>query len=99
MIWTVIAASLAVYSWKILGYLVPEKMITPGFRDFADRVTVALLAALVAIQGFSLSESITLDARAVALGVAALMLWLRAPYSLVVAAGALVTAGLRFLGF
>jgi len=27
------------------------------------------------------------------------MLWLRAPYILVVAAGALVTAGLRFLGF
>ena len=46
VIWTVIAASFAVYSWKILGYLVPEKLITPAFRDVADRVTVALLAAL-----------------------------------------------------
>ncbi len=98
MITTVILASLAVYSWKILGYLVPERLITPGFRAFAERVTVALLAALVVIQGFTVEGEIVFDARLGALGVAALLLAFRAPYILVVVAGALVAAGLRMLG-
>ena len=99
MILTVILASLAVFSWKILGYLVPERLITPSFKAFSERVTVALLAALVAIQGFTTGGEVVVDARFAALGVAALMLWFRAPYILVVIAGAIVTAGLRALGF
>ena len=98
MILTVILASLAVYSWKLLGYLVPERFITERFRSFADRVTVALLAALVAIQGFSTEGQIVIDARLGALAVAAVLLAMRAPYILVVLAGALVAAGLRALG-
>uniref|UniRef100_UPI004048BA84 AzlD domain-containing protein n=1 Tax=Aquiluna sp. TaxID=2053504 RepID=UPI004048BA84 len=98
MILTVILASLAVYSWKLLGYLVPERFITERFREFSDRVTVALLAALVAIQGFSTEGEIVIDARLGALTVAAVLLAIRAPYILVVLAGALVAAGLRALG-
>ncbi|MEK9578383.1 MAG: AzlD domain-containing protein [Aquiluna sp.] len=98
MIWTAIIASIAVYSWKILGYLVPERYITPALRAFADRVTVAVLAALVGIQGFTQGGAVVMDVRVVALGVGALMLWLRAPYVLVVLVGALVAAGLRLLG-
>jgi len=98
MITTVILASLAVYSWKLLGYLVPERFIAERFRGFADRVTVALLAALVAIQGFSTDGEIVLDARLGALAVAAVMLAFQAPYILVVLAGAAVAAGLRALG-
>jgi uncharacterized membrane protein len=98
MILTVILASLAVYSWKLLGYLVPERFITERFRGFADRVTVALLASLVAIQGFSTEGEIVIDARLGALAVAAVLLAIRAPYILVVLAGALVAAGLRALG-
>lgn len=99
MILSVILASLAVFSWKILGYLVPERLITPSFKAFSERVTVALLAALVAIQGFTATGEVVIDTRFAALGVAALMLWFRAPYILVVLAGAIVTAGLRALGF
>lgn len=99
MILSVILASVAVFSWKIIGYVVPERLITPGFKAFSERVTVALLAALVAIQGFTASAEVVLDARVAALGVAALMLWFRAPYILVVLVGAIVTAGLRALGF
>lgn len=99
MITTVILASIAVYSWKLLGYLVPERFITDKLKGFSDRVTVALLAALVAIQGFTSDASITFDARLGALGVAAVLLAMRAPYILVVLAGALVAAGLRALGF
>ena len=99
MIITVILASLAVYSWKILGYLVPERFITEKFRDFAERVTVSLLAAMVMIQGFTVTGEVVVDARLPALLVAALLLWWRAPYILVVIAGAAVAAGLRALGF
>ena len=98
MILTVIFASLAVFSWKLLGYLVPGRFITDKFKGFADRVTVALLAALVAIQGFSTDGELLIDARLGALAVAAVLLAFRAPYILVVLAGAVVAAGLRALG-
>ena len=99
MILSVIIASLAVYSWKLLGYLIPERFITDKFKNFAERVTVALLAAMVMIQGFTTQGEVVVDARLPALGVAALMLWLRAPYILVVIAGAAVAGILRLLGF
>ena len=99
MILSVIIASLAVYSWKLLGYLIPERFITDKFKDFAERVTVALLAAMVMIQGFTTQGEVVVDARLPALAVAALMLWLRAPYILVVIAGASVAGVLRLLGF
>ena len=99
MILSVIIASLAVYSWKLLGYLIPERFITDKFKDFAERVTVALLAAMVIIQGFTTQGEVVVDARLPALAVAALMLWLRAPYILVVIAGAAVAGVLRLLGF
>ena len=99
MIASVIIASIAVYSWKLLGYLIPDRFITDKFRDFAERVTVALLAAMVMIQGFTLQGEVLVDARLPALIVAAVLLWLRAPYILVVIAGAAVAGILRMLGF
>lgn len=99
MITSVIIASIAVYSWKLLGYLIPERFITDKFRDFAERVTVALLAAMVMIQGFTIQGEVVIDARLPALLVAAVLLWLRAPYILVVIAGAAVAGILRLLGF
>jgi uncharacterized membrane protein len=98
VITTVILASLAVYSWKLLGYLVPQRFITDSFRGFSERVTVALLAALVAIQGLTTDGEIIFDARLAALAVAAVLLAFRAPYILVVIVGATVAAGLRMLG-
>ena len=98
MITSVIIASLAVYSWKLLGYLIPERFITDKFRDFAEHVTVALLAAMVMIQGFTIQGEVVIDARLPALSVAAVLLWLRAPYILVVIAGAAVAGILRLLG-
>lgn len=98
MITAVILASIAVYSWKLLGYLIPERFITDKFRDFAERVTVALLAAMVMIQGFTVQGEVVIDARLPALGVAAILLWLRAPYILVVVAATAVAGILRLLG-
>lgn len=99
MILTVVLASLAVYSWKLMGYLVPAKIITPWIRAFSDRVTITLLAALVALQGIAVGNELQLDARVPALVVAGVLLWLKVPYILVVLAGAITAAGLRYLGF
>lgn len=96
---TVIIASLAVFSWKLLGYLIPQKWITDGIRQFSDRVTVVLLSALVAVQTFVTGNSVEFDARVPALGVAAILFALRVPYIVVVIAAAAVAAGLRALGF
>ncbi len=96
---TVILASLAVFSWKLLGYLIPQKWITEGIRRFSERVTVVLMTALVAVQTFVTANQVEFDARVPALGVAAILFALRVPYILVVIAAAAVAAGLRFLGF
>jgi len=98
MIGTVIFASLAVFSWKILGYLIPERFIGERGKLIAERMTVSLLAALVMLQGFSSQSVLVLDARAAALVVAAALLAMRIPYIFVVLAGAIVAAGVRLLG-
>ena len=96
---TVIIASLAVFSWKLLGYLIPQKWITDGIRAFSERVTVVLLTALVAVQTLVTGNQVEFDARVPALGVAAILFALRVPYIVVVIAAAGTAAGLRFLGF
>ena len=95
---TVIIASLAVFSWKMLGYLIPQKWITDGIRAFSERVTVVLLTALVAVQTLVTGNQVEFDARVPALGVAAILFALRVPYIVVVIAAAGTAAGLRLLG-
>lgn len=95
---TVIIASLAVFSWKMLGYLIPQKWITDGIRAFSERVTVVLLTALVAVQTLVTGNQVEFEARVPALGVAAILFALKVPYIVVVIAAAATAAGLRLLG-
>lgn len=96
---TVVIASILVFSWKLLGYLVPQRFITESVQRFSERVTVALLAALIGIQTVSSSAGLVLDARVPAVIVAGVLLILRLPFIVVIVAAALVAAGLRALGF
>ena len=95
---TVIIASLAVFSWKMLGYLIPQKWITDGIRAFSERVTVVLMTALVAVQTLVTGNQVEFDARVPALGVAAILFALKVPYIVVVIVAAATAAGLRLLG-
>ena len=95
---TVIIASLAVFSWKLFGYLIPKRWITDGIRAFSDRVTVVLMSALVGVQAFVTGNQVEFDARVPALGIAAILFALRVPYIVVVIAAAATAAGLRALG-
>lgn len=95
---TVIIASALVFSWKILGYLVPERFITPAVKRFSERVTIALLAALVGIQTFTQSGQWSLDEKLPAVTLAGVLLWLRVPFFFVILLAAVAAALLRALG-
>ncbi len=97
--WTVVlAACAACYAVKVVGYLVPRTVLDrPRVARTAPLLTVALLAALAAVQAFSTGHRLQLDARAVALVVAALAIWRRAPFLVVVVLAAATAAGLRAL--
>jgi uncharacterized membrane protein len=92
----VIAASIAVFSWKFLGYLVPERYVAnPRFKQLADAITVGLLSALVGIQGFTSDSQFTIDSRLPALILAAVLLYFRMPFIVVIAGAAAFSAAIR----
>lgn len=92
----ILIASVLVFSWKILGYLVPQSVLNhPVVSRVASLLTVALLAALLGVQGLTGGGQITIDARIPALGVAAILLYLRAPFIVMVAAAAATAALIR----
>lgn len=96
----VVAGGLAVYAIKLVGHLVPEHWLAePRVARTAALVTVALLAALVAIQTFATGQGLTVDARLPAVVVAAIALVLRAPFLLVVVLAAGTAALVRALGW
>lgn len=97
----VIIASLAVYSWKLIGAYVPQRfMEKPIIARIAGLLTVALMAGLIGIQGFTSGGQVHADARIPALIVAGVLTWRKVPFIFMVAASALVAAALRaFLGW
>ena len=84
---------------KLLGYGVPERWLQhPRMGQIAASITVALLTALVVMNTFSAGQQLVLDARVVALAVAALALWRRLPFLLVVVLGSAAAALVRAWG-
>lgn len=96
----ILIASVAVYSWKFIGYLVPQRWLEkPMVARIASLLTVALLSALLATQTMTTQSEIVIDGRLVAVVVAAVLLKFRAPFLLVVVAAAAVAALLQAVGF
>ena len=96
MLLGIFVASAAVYLWKIAGFMTPERLLeNPRIKRLANLLTIALLAALVGVQGFTQSSQIVFDARVPAVIVAAILLKLRAPFVVTVAAAAAVAGLLR----
>lgn len=96
----VLLASIICVALKTLGYLVPPKVLeAPRPARIADLLTVALLSALVAVQTLGVGQAIVVDARIPAVIVAAGLLFVRAPFLVVVVAAALVAALLRLWGW
>ncbi|MDQ1110793.1 hypothetical protein QE418_000241 [Microbacterium testaceum] len=100
-LWTaVLLASVICVALKAIGYLLPAHWLdSPRPARVADLLTVALLAALVMVQTLGAGAAVVVDARLPAVGVAALLLWARAPFLVVVAAAAVTAALLRLWGW
>ena len=98
-LWLVLACLLA-YAWKFLGYLVPADLLrNPRMSRIAGTMTIGLLASLTIVNAVAAGQSLVLDARLGALAAAGLALCLRAPFLVVVLAGAGAAAGLWLLGW
>lgn len=97
--WWILAACAIAYATKLAGYLVPDSFLDrPWVTTVSAGMTVGLLTSLVVVNTFVTGTALVLDARLAALGAAAIALWLRAPYLVVVLVGALAAAGARALG-
>ena len=97
----VLVACVLSFAVKLAGYLVPESLMA-GERT--QRVTtllpVALLAALVVVQSVTGDAgSIVVDARLAAVGLAVVLLLLRANFLVIVLAAGALAAGLRAMGW
>jgi Branched-chain amino acid transport protein (AzlD) len=91
--WILLAVA-AAYVIKLSGYLLPRKLLDrPVVIRLAMGLTVGLLASLTILNTVGKGQAIVLDSRLLALGAAAIALWLKAPYLVVVLVGA-IAAGL-----
>jgi branched chain amino acid efflux pump len=99
MTWPALLVAAAVcYGIKLAGLSLPQRLLQdPRLQRTVPLLPVALLAALIATQTFATGHHLVLDVRAAALGVAAVAVLLRAPFLVVVAAGAATAALLRLL--
>jgi hypothetical protein len=92
----VLLASIAVLALKLVGYLVPPSLIEkPTPARIASLLTVALLAALIAVQSLASGSEIVVDARVPAVLLAAGLFALRVPFFVVIIAAALAAAIIR----
>lgn len=96
--WILLAVA-AAYVIKLSGYLLPRKLLDrPVVIRLAMGLTVGLLASLTILNTVGKGQAIMLDSRLLALGAAAIALWLKAPYLVVVLVGAIAAALGRLAG-
>lgn len=93
----ILLSAAAAYLTKLSGYAVPARWLANArMTRVAAAITVALLSALTVMNTFAAGTSLALDARLAALLVAAVALWVRLPFLLVVVLGAGAAAAVRW---
>lgn len=98
--WWILLGVLVAYATKLAGYLVPRRWLSSERAlRVAACLTIGLLTSLTMTNAFVTGSSVVLDARLGALVAAVIALLLRAPFLVVVIAGAAAAAGLRLLGW
>lgn len=96
--WVALASVLA-YLTKLVGHLLPTRWLErPRVAAVFAAMTIGLLSSLVLLNTVGEGRTIVLDARLAAFLVAAVALWRRAPFLLVVVLGALAAAAVRLVG-
>lgn len=99
MTWTVVLVLAGgAYAFKVLGLVVIGDRSLPAVLERClGLIPAALIAAIVVSDTFSVGKHLQLDARAAGVGGAVLLAWKRAPFIVVILAGAGVTAIIRAL--
>jgi hypothetical protein len=98
-VWLLLSCLFA-YAWKLVGYLLPASLLqNPRVSRMAGTMTIGLLASLTIVNTLASGQALVLDARLGALAAAAAALFLRAPFLVVVLAGAGAAALLRLAGW
>jgi branched-subunit amino acid transport protein len=94
----IIALGAGAYTLKALGpVVIGRRQLPGGVLETLELLSIPLLAALVAVQTLNAGGRLVLDPRAASLGVAAVLVWRRAPFLVVVLAAAATAALLRLL--
>jgi branched-subunit amino acid transport protein len=99
MLWIITLASAACsYGIKLVGLCVPRRALdNRRIRTLSDLLPVSLLAALIATQTITAGHHMDLDARALGVACAGVAAWRRAPFLVIVALAAVVTALARLV--
>jgi branched-subunit amino acid transport protein len=96
--WAIIAVGLGTLAMRAAGpVLVGHIRLREDVQRILVLAAVALLGALIAISTFVKDGHLQVDARAAGVGVAAVLLWRRAPFPVVVIAAAVTAALIRAL--
>lgn len=94
-----LAASVVVLGVKAMGHLIPRTWLESSLStQISSLVTVGILAALVAVQAATTGNKLVADSRLIAVAVAGVALWFKAPFIVVIVVAAVVAATLRALG-
>jgi len=97
MTWTgLLVLAAAAYAFKAVGPLVlGRRTLAPDVTQVLELVAVPVLAGLILVQTLDGGGHLVIDARVPAMAVAALLVWRRAPFLVVVFAAAATAALLR----
>ncbi len=97
--WAIVAMAVGVSGQRLLGmfWAGPVLARRPRLSRLADLLPAAVIAGVIAQLTFVSDARLTLDARVVGLVVAGLMVWRRAPLTVVVIAAAAATALVRLV--
>lgn len=97
--WAIVAMALGVSGQRLIGmfWAGPFLARRPILSRLADLLPAAVIAGVIAQLTFVSEARLMLDARTVGLLVAGLLVWLRAPLTLVVVAAAGATALVRLI--
>lgn len=99
MIWAAVFVTAAgCYALKLAGWFIPSSLLMrPQVRSAATLLPIALLSALVVVQVFGNGKHLTVDARAASLVAAAVCLYLKLPFLVMVLVAAATAAVIRSL--
>ena len=100
MTWLIVALLAAgVWIQRLLGMFVGARVLErrPGLARLATLIPAAVVMAVIVQLTFGVAGSLRIDARALGMVAASVLVWRRAPFVVVVIAAAAVTALARVL--